>query len=569
MTALLDERGLLRGFGKVFKDATGEELAKQSRKAQTERLKKLADISTRLNAVLDLESVIGVVTAEGRSLVRAHQAITEVNLEPGSPVRSVALSGYLRELKLYSDLPSIYQALADSNETVRLTHEQLQSHAKWPSIKDKIEFPLSFRGLLPTPILGPLGETLGVIQLSDKEEGDFDEEDEAILDQLAQMAAVAIENVRLYQVLRDADRKKDDFLALLAHELRNPLAPIRNGLQILKLAKDHIERDRLQAMMDRQLSHMVRLIDDLLDISRINRNKMELRCTRILLSDAIYSAVEAARPAIEAAGHQLTISIPKEPVYLDADLTRLAQVFSNLLNNSAKYTLAGGRIRLMAQVEADEVLIKVEDSGIGIPEDSLPLIFDMFSQVDRSIERSTGGLGIGLALVRGLVEMHGGAVSVASQGVNQGSTFTVRLPFPLNQEASVVVGANTDEPNSLPKRRVLVVDDNRDAAESMALVLRHLGNEVAVAFNGLEGIELARTFLPNLILMDIGMPQMNGFEATKHIREQDWGRDMIVIALTGWGQEGDRMQTRNAGCNGHLVKPVDLSDLQKLINELE
>ncbi len=372
---------------------------------------------------------------------------------------------------------------------------------------------------------------------------------------------------RAEETLRDADRKKDDFIALLAHELRNPLAPVRNGLQVLRLSQDWAARDRAQAMMDRQLTHMVRLIDDLLDVSRISRNKMELRRSRILLADAVSSAVETARPMIEAAKHELRIDIPSEPILLDADLTRIAQVFANLLTNSAKYTERGGRIDLVARREGDNAVVSVFDTGIGIPAESLPLIFDMFSQVDRSIERSTGGLGIGLALVKGLVEMHGGTVTAVSAGQDRGSVFTVKLPaVPLHAASGGKLPGDPNAGSAVgPGRRILIVDDNQDSAESMGEMLRLFGHEVAVAHDGIEAVEQADAFRPQMILMDIGMPRLNGYDATRRIRAQPWGKDITILALTGWGQEGDRSKSKEAGCNGHLVKPVSLPDLQNAL----
>ena len=362
------------------------------------------------------------------------------------------------------------------------------------------------------------------------------------------------EREQLVEALRESDQKKDDFIALLAHELRNPLAPIRNGLQDLRLAGGDVDAvGDARAMMDRQLSHMVRLIDDLLDVSRISRNKMELRRERVLLGDVIGSAVETARPLIEAAGHDLSASMPPGPVFLDADLTRLAQVFSNLLTNSAKYTGRGGKIRLAAERRGGEVVVTVRDNGIGIPAAALGNIFDMFSQVDRSVERSTGGLGIGLALVKGLVEMHGGTVTAASEGEGKGSAFTVRLPTVEGRPAPLKPGF-ADHGQHGPGRRVLVVDDNRDGAVSMAMMLRLMGDEVRTAHDGVEAVEVAEQFHPEVILMDVGMPRLNGLDATKRIREQPWGEGMTIIALTGWGQDGDKERSREAGCNGHLVK---------------
>jgi PAS domain S-box-containing protein len=377
------------------------------------------------------------------------------------------------------------------------------------------------------------------------------------------------ERKQIEDAIRQADRKKDDFIALLAHELRNPLAPIRNGLQVIRLSSDRAARERSQDMMDRQLSHMVRLVDDLLDVSRINRNKMELRRTRVALADVLSSAVETAGPLMQASEHELTITLPGTAIYLDADLTRLGQVFSNLLTNAAKYTGHGGKIWLTAERRGAAVAVTVRDTGIGIPAGSLGTIFDMFSQVDRSIERSTGGLGIGLALVKGLVEMHGGTVSAASAGEGHGSTFTVMLPILLNEsEAASAPGSDAGQAAAGPRSRILVVDDNHDGAESLAEMLLLLGNEVITAHDGLEAIERAEAFRPDVILMDVGMPRLNGLEATKRIREQTWGSGMSIIALTGWGQDSDRERSRQAGCDGHLVKPVGMLDLEKLLQQL-
>jgi PAS domain S-box-containing protein len=375
---------------------------------------------------------------------------------------------------------------------------------------------------------------------------------------------------RTEEALREADRRKDEFLALLAHELRNPLAPLRNGLEIMRLAGDDAGAvSRARAMMERQLAHMVRLVDDLLDVSRISRSRLELRRSRVLLSDVLSSALETARPVIDAAGHELITAFPAEPVHLDADLTRLAQVFSNLITNSAKYTDPGGRIELAAERRGGEVVVSVRDTGIGIPADALPHIFEMFSQVDRSIERATGGLGIGLALVKGLVEMHGGTVTAESEGLGQGSTFTVRLQTP-ESRLETMAPETTEEGSGAdrPRRRILVADDNLDSASSMEILLKLLGNEVCTVHDGVEAVAAAERFRPEVVLMDVGMPRLNGYEATRRIREQPWGREMIIVALTGWGQESDKAQSREAGCDGHLVKPIDLEALNKLLAAL-
>lgn len=384
------------------------------------------------------------------------------------------------------------------------------------------------------------------------------------------------ERKRLEQELRqraeqlaDADRRKDEFIALLAHELRNPLAPIRAGLHLLKLGvADATAHERARAMMDRQLSHMVRLIDDLLDVSRITTNRLHLQRKPVLLGDVVSHALEVVGPAMQAAGHTLEISLPERPVVLDADLTRLAQVFGNLLSNSAKYTPGGGRISLRGEVRDHELVVTVKDTGIGIPADALPHVFEMFSQVDRNVERGTGGLGIGLALVRGLVQTHGGVVSAESPGPGQGSTFTVTLPLQSDGSAAPVTPAALEPAAVTARRKVVIADDSVDGAEAMAELLEALGNEAHIAHDGVSVVKLVERVRPQLVLMDVGMPGQNGLDATRQIRGQSWGRHVTIIALTGWGQEADRQRSHDAGCDGHLVKPVDLLKIEKLLREL-
>jgi signal transduction histidine kinase/ActR/RegA family two-component response regulator len=368
--------------------------------------------------------------------------------------------------------------------------------------------------------------------------------------------------------LSEADRRKNEFLATLAHELRNPLAPIRTGLELLRLSGDDPqETAEIRDVMERQAQQMMRLIDDLLEVARITQGKLELRTATVALSDIARSAVDASRPFIDEGGHELIVALPPEPIRLVADPHRLQQVFSNLLNNAAKYTPDGGRIELAATVEEEGVAVSVRDDGIGIPSEMKDRIFEMFAQIDRSMERSYSGLGIGLTLVKRLVEMHGGRIEVHSEGRNQGSEFVVRLPT----EGARAERETTDE---RPKAeapagglRVLVVDDNRPAADILAKVIRLLGNEVRTAYDGREGVAVADEFRPEVILMDLGMPNMNGYEATREIRRFDWGGGVMIVALTGWGQDEDRRRTEEAGFDRHLVKPVEPSTLQKLLAE--
>jgi PAS domain S-box-containing protein len=372
---------------------------------------------------------------------------------------------------------------------------------------------------------------------------------------------------RAEDALKDADRRKDEFLATLAHELRNPLAPIRNGLQIMRLSNGERESvEKARTMMERQLGQMVHLVDDLLDLSRISRGKIELRKERVELARVVQQAVETSRPLIEASGHDLTITVPPGPVYVDADVTRLAQVFSNLLNNAAKYTERGGRVELAVRRRGGEVVVSVTDNGVGIPAHMLPRVFEMFTQVDRHLERSQGGLGIGLSIVKKLVEMHGGSVGVESDGPGTGSEFTVWLPVVL----SVAEPTGGDEEPALPssRRKVLVVDDNVDAAMSLAMMLNLMGNEAKTAHDGLEALDVAAAFRPDLMLLDIGMPRLNGHETARRIRQQPWGKGVALVALTGWGQEEDRRKSGEAGFDSHMVKPIEPAALEKLLASL-
>ena len=384
------------------------------------------------------------------------------------------------------------------------------------------------------------------------------------------------ENLRhLAADLSEAGRRKDEFLATLAHELRNPLAPIRNGLQIMRRAGNDTEAaDRVRAMMERQINQMVRLIDDLLDVSRISRGKVTLRREQVELAAIIEQSVETSQPGIELARHQLTVALPPQPVYLHADPVRLVQIFSNLLNNASKYSEPAGQIVVSAEQQQQQVAISVKDTGIGISAEMLPKVFGLFTQVQGALERAsggeataeTGGLGIGLTLVKQLVEMHGGTISAFSEGLGQGSEFVVRLPTtaaPAAQQESTA--------SELPKpsnRRILIVDDNEDSALSLAMLFEITGDETQTAHDGLAAVEAAAEFRPDVVLLDIGLPGLNGYEAAQAIREQPWGQHMILIALTGWGQPEDRRKSTEAGFDAHMVKPIDHDDLLQLLDEL-
>ncbi|MFP5348824.1 MAG: ATP-binding protein [Gammaproteobacteria bacterium] len=388
-----------------------------------------------------------------------------------------------------------------------------------------------------------------------------------MLDRLQeQHAALVREREKLHdlaEALTVADRRKDEFLAMLAHELRNPLAPIAYSLDLMKKAdQDHALQAKSRAIVERQMRHLVRLVDDLLDVSRITRGKLELRKEPIALKTVIEQAIEACRAQIEAAGHTLHVTAPPAPLIVNADTVRLVQVVSNLLNNATKYTPAGGNIFLELAHDEHTVTIKVRDTGTGIAPDMIERVFDLFTRGESSPERAGGGLGIGLTLAKRLTELHGGTLSVSSDGIGRGSEFAVRLPL-ADTLASDAATATASPP--LPGgRRVLVVDDNPDTAQSLATLLELSGNETRIGYDGAEALALAGSYQPDTILLDIGLPKMDGYEVCREIRKRAGGDKVFIVAITGWGQAQDRRQSQQAGFDAHLVKPVDYETLSRL-----
>jgi signal transduction histidine kinase len=370
-------------------------------------------------------------------------------------------------------------------------------------------------------------------------------------------------------VLREADRSKNEFLATLAHELRNPLAPIRAAVKILQL-KQTLTPDSQSALdvIERQSAQMTRLIDDLLDIARITNNKLELRRERIDLRQAVDSAVETSRPLLEQRSHRLTLKKPARAMYVNADLVRLAQVISNLLNNAAKYTEPGGRIWLTVAREKGEAVIRVRDNGTGISSEMMPHVFEMFQQAGRARAGSPGGLGIGLTLVKRLVELHQGAISAHSAGRDHGSEFVVRLPILATKPVSAKTKKQQRAEPQTEATRILVADDNHDSADSLGLLLKILGNDVRIVHDGMEALDVASEFHPKVVLLDIGMPRLNGYETARKMRELKWGKRATLIAVTGWGEDIDRKHSVQAGFDHHFVKPIDPDALTQLISSI-
>ncbi|MDQ8184101.1 chemotaxis protein CheB [Pelagicoccus sp. SDUM812002] len=442
------------------------------------------------------------------------------------------------------------------------THIQDSDDEKTRQLKS-----FGFRSYVCKPLLRD-DQLLGTLCFASNEKDEFDPVELDFLETISRYVTSAYERLRLVEQLRVSDRRKDEFLATLAHELRNPLAPIRTGLELLKVADDKLEIfEEVHEIMERQTKQLALLVDDLMDISRITRGKLKLKKTTIALEDVIRSAVEEATPLINEGKQKLTVSLPDKPVTLYADPSRLAQVISNLLNNAAKYTPNQGSIELSADLVEDNVTITVRDTGIGIPQDKQEHVFEMFSQIEGPSEYSNAGLGIGLTLVKTLTDMHGGTVSVQSEGEGLGSSFCLHLPAEVKRVPSPQKAQPRDDnpQGTHASRRVLIADDNESALKVLALYFEKLGHDVRTAADGQQAVEIAAEFRPEFALLDLGMPRMDGYQTARAIREQEWGKDIALVALTGWGQEEDKRKSKEAGFDEHIVKPANKEALLQLM----
>ncbi|WP_052731162.1 hybrid sensor histidine kinase/response regulator [Spirosoma radiotolerans] len=432
-----------------------------------------------------------------------------------------------------------------------------------------------FRATSSYPILTRQGKAIGSLALYFPDVHEATAQEAALAKAITQAAAIilsqdtqTLEHTRAEEALRLAYQRKDEFLAMLAHELRNPMSTIRSGLQILTLTdgKDQTSRDTL-AIMNRQTNLLVRMVDDLLDVSRISQGKIELKRQRVNLGKVIAQAAESVQPLYQEQGRRLQVELPTALIEVEGDKDRLTQVVANLLTNGARYTGEQGQVWLSLELGRQEAILKVRDNGIGLAADQLESIFELFVQMDNTLARSKGGLGLGLTLVKQLVELHGGRVAVQSEGLGQGSTFTVHLPTPPTApEPEVTPKPQVNNPSAA--RRILVVDDNADAALTLAMLLKLNGYDAHTRTSGRAGIEAAEQLHPSAILLDIGMPELDGYATCGTIREQAWGQQVVIIALTGYGQADDRERTQEAGFDGHLVKPVDLGALTNLLTDL-
>ncbi len=523
----------------------------------------LADASRALASSLDVDTTL-------RSLVRLLvPALGDLGLvcladEWGRPGRCEgAWSGvgpmFADGWPPYPELvDAVCRALAGGKAEQIGRLEPAGAAGQWPGfvLESALVLPLVARGKTLGGLvlgLGPSGRRLQPADL-------------AVVHDLAARAGIALDNALLVRDIQENDRRKNEFLAMLAHELRNPLAPVRHAVEVLRLRDTGLpELNWARDLIGRQVTHLARLVDDLLDVSRITRGKIQLHREEIDAAQVVASAVETSRPLIEAHNHFLAVAVEPGPLRLHADPARLAQVLTNLLNNAAKYTPDGGRICLKAACEGGQVVFRVCDTGAGIPREMLGKVFDLFTQVDHSLDRAQGGLGVGLTLVRSLVEMHGGTVEAYSDGPGQGSEFVVRLPALAGSTAAPAGEESAGGEWVGAPCRVLVVDDNQDAADSLAMLLRLDGHEVHTAHDGPSALEVAREFLPRVVLLDLGLPGLDGYQVARRLREGPDTRDVFLVAVSGYGQDEDRQRSRQAGFDHHLVKPINFSELRQLL----
>jgi signal transduction histidine kinase len=559
-------------------------------------LETLNRVGQAVAAELDLERVVQIVTDAGTELSGAAFGSFFYNRtdEKGENYWLYTISGVPREDFAKFPMPRNTAVFAPtfSGEGVVRSDDILKDprYGRNEPYNGMPRGHLPVRSYLAVPVVSRAGEVIGGLFFGHPEPAIFTERSERLVAGIASQAAIAIDNARLFQAaqqeiaerrraetrlreseeaLRDAHRRKDEFLATLAHELRNPLAPIRNAVEILRLTEaDPAAAASARQLLERQLKQLVRLIDDLLDVSRITQGRLELRKEKLDLAVALRMAVETSRPLIESRRHTLHVSAQADAFLVDADATRIAQVFANLLNNSAKYSPPGSSISARIARDGNFAVTTIADNGVGIPPQMLSRVFEMFERVDQEPDTRPDGLGIGLTLVRRLVELHGGTVTAQSDGLNCGSTFIVKLPLwqaaSLPQEAHA---SSAEAQEGSARRKILVVDDNRDSAMSLSLLLELDGHDVRRAYDGIEALEIAEDFRPEVTLLDIGMPRLDGYGAARELRRRDWAKDSLLVALTGWGQQEDKRMAREAGFDHHMVKPVDPDALRRLLIE--
>lgn len=569
-----DENGVVDGWVAVMFDISERKQAEEEVRRGRERIQADFDALTRLQNVANLcgasdshydECLLAIVDA-AMAFTRADKGNIQLLNADGTALRMAAHRGldepFLEFFKLVGaeEASACGKAIHDNR---RVAVENVMESAIFDGESRKVLLDAGIRAVQSTPLFTSKGQLIGLVSTHFARTHFFEERELRWLDVLARQAADYVDRKRSEEILREEARRKDEFLAMLSHEMRNPLAPIGYAVEILKRADvASPQANQARNVIERQVRQMGRLLDDLMDVSRITRGTISLRKRCVELRAIVDDAVEACRAAIEQAGHTLRVDVPTGSIMLDVDPTRLSQVLSNILNNAAKYTEPGGRIELSVVRQDAAVVIRVKDNGVGIRADMLQQIFDLFTQEERSIERSRGGLGIGLTLARRLVVLHGGELEAHSEGPGRGSEFTIRLPAAA--DGLVRSPHNSPVTPAAQSLRILVVDDNEDSAESMASFLMLSGHEVRTAHDGLSAVEAAAEFIPVVVLLDIGLPGLNGYEVSRRIRAQR-GDETLLIALTGWGTEEDRRRSREAGFDHHLTKPVEMDELRRLL----
>jgi PAS domain S-box-containing protein len=573
-----NDKGVLAGVVLVFRDVTAKRRAEAEQKRTVGALKFLAEAGKVLGTSLDyhttLDRVAKLAVPEFADwcvvyVVDRDGSVRHLAVAHTEPAQCERMRDLHRRYPLPPDFHRGFRKVLRTSEPdlIEEVDEGLLRAAARDEEHLRLMRELGLRSNLAVP-LAARGRILGAMTFATAESGRcYGPEDVPLAEELARRAAVAIDNALLYQETQEADRRKDEFLAMLSHELRNPLAPIRNALHLISLPGAPAETAaRAREVLGRQVQHLVRLVDDLLDVSRVMRGRIELRKEPVELASVVARAVETAQPLIDAAGHQLAVSLPAEPLRVEGDLVRLAQVVANLLNNAAKYTERGGRVTLRVGPADGMAMLSVKDTGIGIAPELLPHVFDLFVQADQSLARSQGGLGIGLTLVRSLTELHGGSVQARSEGPGRGSEFIIRLPLLSGQTAAAPPPETDGGAAARPAgRRILVVDDNVDAAESLAALLRLTGHEVWTAYDGPAALDAARTRRPDTVLLDIGLPGLSGYDVARRLRTEPGLEQALLVAVTGWGQDEDRRRAREAGFDHHLTKPVEPVALEALL----
>jgi PAS domain S-box-containing protein len=579
ISPIRDANGAVIGASKIARDISERKLSEKLLATEVEALAKLNELSSRLWRSRTLNEGLDEMLAAVMQLLSADKGNIQLLDRERQVLTIVAHKGFEREfLHFFREVSAEHDFACGSalRHGERTIIEDIELDRHYEALRP-VARAAGYRAVVSTPLIGADGTRLGVASTHFSAVHRPNGQELRRLDLYLRQASDFVQRCQMEEVLRrsqeallEADHRKDEFLALLAHELRNPLAPIRYAIASVKnVPRTSAPRVHAEEVIERQVAHMSRLLDDLLDVSRITMGKFELKKEPTELNAVLDAAVEAARPSLDVKGHALSLDLPAQPVWLLADAVRLTQVFSNLLINAAKYTDAGGRIDMSASVDGGKVTVRVRDNGVGIAREILPRLFVPFFQGDALTWRAEGGLGVGLSLVRGLVTLHGGSIEAFSEGANKGSEFIVHLPASGTPPAQLVrTKPAAHEPPAAPALRVLLVDDNRDAADTCATLLELAGQDVRMSYSGRMALEVAEKFHPQLVVLDIGLPDLDGYEVARLIRAAEWGQDTVLVAVTGWGREDDKQRAFAAGFNHHLTKPIAGDDLLALLRSL-